>query len=123
MAALIRNTDGKKVEVPDGTKVMDAAEQLNVTFRCRGGGCGACKTRVVEGMENLNSLSKNERWFDETKGLENDERLMCQAEITEGEVIIEPQEPEYNNLGQLTAPKILRRHPCCHDKGIQDEAA
>jgi ferredoxin len=79
---------------------MESVELMGVTFRCRGGGCGACKTSIIEGAENLSSLSKNEKEYDKRHGLCEDERLMCQAKILSGEVHIEPREPEFDALGR-----------------------
>lgn len=106
MGTLSSNSDNRCVSVKDGDSLMEAAEDLNVTFRCRGGGCGACKTKVVEGAENLNPLTRNEIRYDQMHGLADDERLMCQATLRSGDVVIEPQEPEYDALGRLRLPCI-----------------
>ena len=45
----ILKTDNKEVEVPDGSSTMNAAEELGVSFGCRQGVCGTCKTEVVDG--------------------------------------------------------------------------
>lgn len=108
MATLRRDSDGREVQVTEGGRysLQDAAQALNVTFRCRGGGCGACKATVVEGLENMSLPTRNEEVMRARGELGEDERLMCQARIVEGTVTIEPREPEFDGMGRL------RRRPC-----------
>jgi ferredoxin len=113
MAIVERVSDQKNVPLPDGERIMPAAEELNVTFRCRGGGCGACKTRVVEGRENLSELTKNEKRYRDVHGLDEDERLMCQTRVESGTVVIDPQPPEFDALGRPNRkPGRDERAPC-----------
>lgn len=77
-------TDTKELEVPDGSPIMNAAEELGVPFGCRQGVCGTCKTEVIEGMDNLEP--KNDR--ENEMGLDEHHRLMCQCKIKSGEVKI-----------------------------------
>ncbi len=80
----ILKTDDDQVDVLDGNEVMDAAEELGVSFGCGNGVCGACEVEVKEGMENLNSLTEAE----EDMMLDDGHRLMCQCKITKGTVKI-----------------------------------
>ena len=80
----ILKTDDNQVEVPDGEATMKPAEELGVPFGCRQGMCGTCTVEVVEGMENLGEKSDNEN----SMGLEDNQRLMCQCKIKSGEVKI-----------------------------------
>ena len=80
----ILKTDEQEVEVQDGEKIMNAAEQLGVPFGCRQGVCGTCKVEVAEGMENLAERSDQEN----AMGLSENERLMCQCTIKQGLVKI-----------------------------------
>lgn len=82
--AILRCGDNK-VEVPDGSGLIDAAEELGVCFGCQAGNCGTCLTVVTEGMKNLRDYSDNEQAF----GVEGQERLICQCIIEQGEVVIE----------------------------------
>ncbi len=80
----ILKTDAKEITLNDGAAVIDAAEELGVPFGCRQGICGACKTEVVEGMENLGEKNAEEN----DMALEPNERLMCQCKIVKGTVKI-----------------------------------
>jgi len=80
----ILKTDSQEVTVNDGDSIMNAAEELGVTFGCRQGMCGTCKVEVLEGMENLSEKNDNEN----QSGLADNERLCCQAKINGGTVKI-----------------------------------
>lgn len=80
----ILKTDTKEIEIPDGSAVMNAAEELGVPFGCRQGVCGTCKVEVVEGMENLES--KNDRELE--LNFDGNYRSMCQCKIKTGVVKI-----------------------------------
>jgi ferredoxin len=80
----ILKTNDSEVEVPDGAELMDAAEELGVSFGCGNGVCGACEVDVEEGMENLNELTEAEDDMD----LDDGHRLMCQCVIESGTVKI-----------------------------------
>ncbi len=84
--ALIKTVSGEKFEIKDGDSLIGVAEQLNIPLACREGVCGSCRVRVISGKENLSKKTENE----EMLGLEEDERLMCQANIVSGEVTIDP---------------------------------
>ena len=80
----ILKSDSKQIEVPDGTPIQLAAEELGVMFGCRDGRCGTCQTEIVEGIENLSKPNEKE----EAMGMTGPWRLCCQAEIKKGIVKI-----------------------------------
>ncbi len=80
MATLV--IDEQTREVPDGTQIDEACEEMGVPFGCQAGECGTCVITVERGMENLKPLSDLEKEI----GLEDEERLACQAEIRKGTV-------------------------------------
>lgn len=84
MAILKTNTEDMEVE--NGGPVVEAAEELGVPFGCFAGVCGTCKVTVLAGIENLEDKTDEEEDMD----LEDNERLMCQAVIVSGTVVIEP---------------------------------
>ncbi|MEA3329337.1 MAG: 2Fe-2S iron-sulfur cluster-binding protein [Nanoarchaeota archaeon] len=90
MAKLINIENGEEREVKenDCEDLMRAGEELGVVIACRVGVCGVCKVEVVEGAENLNELSEQER--DMGFG-ENRERLLCKCVIKKGTVKIKVQ--------------------------------
>lgn len=75
--------DGQEQEVPDGSPIMNACDDLGVPFACRAGICATCIITVTEGMENLMPKTQAE----EDMGLASDQRLACQAVIRSGKVI------------------------------------
>lgn len=78
----ILRTDTKEIEIPDGSPIQLAAEELGVPFGCRHGMCATCQTEVVEGIENLSEPNENEKAL----GMTGPYRLCCQAEIKMGVV-------------------------------------
>jgi len=80
----ILKSDTKEIILDDNSPVMNAAEELGVTFGCRQGFCGTCKTKILEGMENLEPKNDQENSLD----MEPDERSMCQCKIKSGTVKI-----------------------------------
>lgn len=76
--------DGEEMEVADGAPIADTCEEAGVPLVCRAGICGSCVITVEEGMENLEELTSEE----EEMGLGPDQRLVCQAVIRSGKVVI-----------------------------------
>ena len=81
----IIKTNSKQVQLGDGAPVLPACEELGVPFGCTNGVCGTCTTVVKSGMEYLGEKNNNEK----SMGLNDSERLMCQCNISGGEVEIE----------------------------------
>ena len=77
-------TETAEFEVPDGSPLIDGAEELGVMFGCRAGGCMTCKIEIIEGAENLNELTENEKVMD----MQGNERLACMCKLKQGEVKI-----------------------------------
>ena len=82
MAKIINSKNNQEKEVPDGSSIREAAEELGVPFSCRNGICGTCMIEIHSGKENLSELKEQEH------DLERDEkhRLACQCKIKQGEV-------------------------------------
>ena len=83
MAKLV-SKDGKEVKLKEGESVIKAAEELGVPFSCYSGKCTTCCVEVLEGMQNLNDQTDNEKNLDITPPC----RLMCQCIIKKGTVKI-----------------------------------
>ncbi len=83
--AILKTEDGS-IEVPDGSRIKDYAEELGVPFSCRSGICGTCKIDIISGAENLNELNESEL---EMGDRDRNRRLSCQAVILSGEVKID----------------------------------
>jgi ferredoxin len=82
--AVLRFEDDE-LDVPDGERILEYAEQLGVPFGCQDGVCGTCRCRVISGIEYLGTRNDKEEDMD----LDPDERLVCQCVISGGEVEIE----------------------------------
>lgn len=82
MAKII--AESGEVELPDGSPIITACEQLGVPFGCRAGQCGTCIITVEEGYHNLEPKNS----LEEDMGLRENQRLACQAKIKSGNVRI-----------------------------------
>jgi ferredoxin len=80
MARII--SDGKAVELPDGSPVKEAARQVGVMFNCEDGLCATCMSHVLEGEGNLEPKNQKEIDMD----LDDGYRLMCQCKVKGGDV-------------------------------------
>lgn len=74
--------EGDEREIPDGTKVMEACEDLGLPFGCQEGICGTCMSTITQGAENLLPKNEKEDEFDLPAG----QRLACQCTIKAGTV-------------------------------------
>ena len=74
--------EDEKREVADGSKVMEACEDMGLPFGCTEGICGTCMSLVTEGAFNLEPKNEKEQDFDLPKG----QRLACQCVIKSGTV-------------------------------------
>lgn len=91
MAKVFFKNDNLTVECPAGTKLVDLAEQkgASINFSCKEGVCLTCLVKVVEGAQNLNARTENEKSTLEAFGATPDQRLACQVVIN-GDCTIEP---------------------------------
>lgn len=80
MAKLIIND--QEVELEDGSRIVDAIEEMGVPIGCSNGVCGTCEVEILEGMENLPEMNDEERDL----GMEGNRRLGCQLTINGGTV-------------------------------------
>ncbi|MDP3640538.1 MAG: 2Fe-2S iron-sulfur cluster binding domain-containing protein [Nanoarchaeota archaeon] len=83
MAFVMR--ENQKVEVPDGSPIREACEELGIPFGCRSGLCRTCEIAVLEGMSNLAEKNDLEKDHD----LPPHHRLACQAQLLKGTVKVE----------------------------------
>jgi ferredoxin len=74
--------EGDEREVDDGTKVIEACEDLGLPFGCQDGICGTCMSIVTRGADNLDPKNEKENEFD----LPDGQRLVCQCKIKSGTV-------------------------------------
>ena len=83
-------SDGKEVEVPAGTPLVQVAEDngASIAFSCKAGVCVSCLTNVNKGLENLGEKSENEKATLEGFGAKPNQRLACQCTVN-GDVEIE----------------------------------
>ena len=89
MAQVEIKNDGKTVEIPDGSLLAELDGKCSILFACKAGSCGSCKVRVLEGMENLEPPSEEEKAGLSTFGTAENERLLCIAKIKSGKGVIE----------------------------------
>lgn len=82
MAKLV--TESGEKELPDGSPIKEAAEELGLPFGCAEGICGTCYMEVLEGMENLSEKTQAEI----DMAVEDGHRLACQCRILKGTVKI-----------------------------------
>ncbi len=72
------------LDVAPGANLMRALQEADipVASSCGGDGvCAKCRLRILEGAENLSPESELERDLRERHGLEEDERISCQAQV------------------------------------------
>lgn len=91
MAKVTFKSDSKTVEVPDGSDIVQVAEDngASIAFSCKAGVCVSCLSNINKGMENLNEKTENEKATLEGFGAKPNQRLACQCKIMRGEVEIE----------------------------------
>jgi len=90
---------GRRVQVSEGTSLLEAARKAGVGLNavCGGGGtCGTCRVRIVEGQ--ISPPRKSEEKFLGQKELAEGYRLACQVEVL-GDVLVDVP-PE-----SITAPQ------------------
>lgn len=86
MATLKFEHNGEELELNDESPIAESCEEAGVPFACTEGVCGTCVIEVVEGMDNMNCPTQEEKDFlgDDTQC----ERLACQCIIKRGKVRI-----------------------------------
>ncbi len=91
MAKVTFKSDNKTVEVPDGSDIVQVAEDngASIAFSCKAGVCVSCLSNINKGIENLNEKTENEKATLEGFGAKPNQRLACQCKIMKGEVEIE----------------------------------
>lgn len=89
MAVVEIKNEGKTIEVPDGSLLVELEGKCGIVFACKVGTCGACKVKVLEGAENLEAPNDAEKTGLETFGADASERLLCQAKIKGGKIVVE----------------------------------
>jgi len=84
--------DGRTVEVPAGTLIIDAAEAAGAFLPGNCGGvcaCTTCHVWIEAGAETLSPVAEREDdKLDEAMGLRADSRLGCQARVGSGDVVV-----------------------------------
>jgi ferredoxin len=79
-----------EIKVKEGKTLLKASKDTRVKLKdsCGGDGkCGKCEVRVISGK--LSEPSKEEMKILGLKKIEKGYRLACQAEVIEGEVLVE----------------------------------
>jgi ferredoxin, 2Fe-2S len=93
---IIENLFGKILEVEDTGKTLLQHfhdHQIDWMQACGGKGrCTTCKVKVIEGIENLSPLTDAETRYVKQHALNTDERLSCQAKISESVTVSVPDE-------------------------------
>jgi ferredoxin, 2Fe-2S len=75
---------GKRISVPSGTLLLDAAREAGLPVAQSCGGfaiCSWCKMQVLEGMEHLSAIEPNEARLIRRQSFATNERASCQAEV------------------------------------------
>ena len=89
MARVYIKNDDKWVDVEDGSNLNALDGKCSILFACHEGVCGSCMVTVVEGMENLEPITDKEKEMLQNFGGNENQRLLCQTTIKNGDVKIE----------------------------------
>lgn len=105
---------GHQFKVNPGETVLDAAlrQGINLEYGCRGGRCGDCQGRLLEGQFGY----AQQPLLLQRKSLDEDAILLCQA-VPNSDLIIEAREFTTSlDLTPMRMPcKVLTKDPLCHD--------
>lgn len=82
MATIIRSD--KAVNAPVDASLVEACEQLGISFGCQNGLCGTCIIDIIEGAEFLTLVTEDE----ELMGMDAHTRLACQCKIKQSDAVI-----------------------------------
>lgn len=88
MAKIHIKNEGKTIELPDGSNLVELEGKSGIIFACKVGTCGACMATIISGAENLAPPTEAEKIYLDAFGGKN-KRLLCQTVIKGGEVTIE----------------------------------
>ena len=88
-AAVTVRLDGRASDFalrPDGPSVLEAAQAVrsDVPFACKGGVCGTCRARVVEG-----SVAMDVNYALEPEEIERGYVLTCQSHPTSARLVVD----------------------------------
>ena len=86
--AIIKRNDKEEI-IKDNEPIKKACIKLNIPFSCEKGICGTCKIQILQGEENLDELTQEEKDMGDR---DKTHRLACQAKIKQGTVIINEEE-------------------------------
>ncbi len=89
MALVEVKNDNAKIEVPDGSLLVELDGKCSILFACRVGSCGSCKARVTEGAGNLEPPGEVEQAGLSVFSTDPSERLMCVCRIKSGKIAVE----------------------------------
>lgn len=82
----------RTVEVPEGTTILEAAEEHGLPVGSACGGvcaCSTCHVQVQQGAENLSEMEDAESdRLDLAFDVVPESRLGCQAKVTGGDVVV-----------------------------------
>jgi ferredoxin len=81
---VIFELDGHEVEAARGDRLLDLLDDLpshGLPIACRGGNCGTCRVRVIEGEYALVPPTAAEQKLLELCGAQRSERLGCQIRV------------------------------------------
>ncbi len=76
--------DDEEYDLPDGSSIAAICENAGIPFCCNSGVCGTCKVEILEGAENLDELTEEEKDL----GMDLNNRLSCRCRIKSGTVKI-----------------------------------
>jgi ferredoxin len=85
MSLIIFEFDGLELEASSGDRLLDVLDDLashGLPIACRGGNCGTCRVRVIEGECVLVPPTAAEQKLLELCGAQRSERLGCQIRVT-----------------------------------------
>ncbi len=84
MSLVIVELDGEPLEAAPGDRLLDVLDDLashGLPIACRGGNCGTCRVRVIEGECALVPPTAAEQKLLELCGAQRSERLGCQIRV------------------------------------------
>lgn len=87
MSHVILVFDGTELEAPSGARLLDVLDDFagdhGLPLACRGGNCGICRVRVLEGEHELEQPAAAELAQLVQSGAQLGERLGCQICVSE----------------------------------------